>query len=132
MAAANPLSKLSVISLFVEDVAATKAFYESVFSATLVFEDSSSACVKLSNIMLNLLHAPEGTELVAPAPVGGPDAGRRFQLTVFVEDLEVVTKHLAEKGVKLLTGPQVQPWGVKTVTFVDPAGHSWEAAQRLD
>ena len=130
MASTNPLDKVSVISLFVEDVPAAKTFYLSIFDASVVFEDEHSACVRLSNLMINLLHAPEGAVLVAPAAVGGPESPRRFQLTVFVEDLDVVIQHLAAKNVKLLTGPQVQPWGVKTVTFMDPAGHSWEAAQR--
>ena len=40
------LGSISAISLFVEDVPATKAFYEDVFGVETVFEDESSACVR--------------------------------------------------------------------------------------
>lgn len=44
-----------------------------------------------------------------------PRAGGRFQLTVCVDDLDVVVVRLAADEVRF-TGPRVQPWGKKTVT----------------
>jgi len=125
----SSLSKLSAISLFVEDLDATKTFYTSVFSVPVVFEDANSAVVKFDNLLVNLLRASEAATLVEPAAVGGPNAGKRFQISIWVDDLEAVCKMLALHGVSLLTGPQAQPWGRTTITFVDPAGHSWEVAQ---
>jgi len=125
----SSLSKLSAVSLFVEDLGATKAFYTSVFGVPVVFEDANSAVVKFDNLLVNLLLASEAATLVAPAAVGGPDAGKRFQISIWVGDLEAVCEKLAVQGVSLLTGPQRQPWGRTTITFVDPAGHSWEVAQ---
>lgn len=127
--AGTSLNTVSVITLFVEDLPKSKAFYLKVFSAKVAFEDEQSAGIQLSNLTINLLQASEGAVLVNPAPVGGPDVGRRFQLTIFVDDLDGAMKHLAAAEVELLTGPQLQPWGVRTVTFTDPAGHSWEIAQ---
>jgi len=119
------------ISLFVEDVAAAKAFYQSVFGVSVLFEDGDSAGMKFDNVLINLLKASEGATLVHPAPVGGPEVGKRFQISIWVDDLNAACEKLAKEKVDLLTGPQVQPWGVKTVTFVDPAGHSWEIAEQI-
>ncbi len=131
MPSLNPLQQISAITLFVEDLAATKAFYQSVFEVSVVFEDSTSVALKFENLIVNLLIATEGSTLVTPAPVGGPESGKRFQVSIWVEDLDGVCEKLAAENVKLLTGPHVQPWGMKTVTFVDPAGHSWEVAQKV-
>lgn len=127
----NSLSKISAISLFVEDIATAKAFYTTVFAVPVVFEDATSCAVKFDNLIVNLLVASEADKLVTPAHVGGPDAGRRFQLTIWVANLEKVTGALLRQGVNILTGPHVQPWGMMTLTFVDPAGHSWEVAQNM-
>jgi catechol 2,3-dioxygenase-like lactoylglutathione lyase family enzyme len=129
--ATNPLAKVSAISLFVEDLAAAKTFYTTVFDVPIVAQDTVSCAVKFDNLIVNLLLAPEGEGLVAPAPVGGPDAGRRFQLSIWVDDLGSVVEQLEKHGIRALTGPVVQPWGMKTLTFADPAGHSWEVAQAV-
>jgi uncharacterized glyoxalase superfamily protein PhnB len=34
--------------------------------------------------------------------------------------------------VVLLNGPVDRPWGVRTASFTDPAGHIWRIAQDLD
>jgi uncharacterized glyoxalase superfamily protein PhnB len=34
----------------------------------------------------------------------------------------------AARGVKLLNGPIDRPWGPRTASFMDPAGHIWEIA----
>ena len=132
MSTSNPLGTLSAISLFVEDLGSTKTFYQAVFGVSVLFEDSTSVAVKFQNLIVNLLLASDASALVSPAAVGGPESGKRFQISIWVEDLDTVCKNLAKENVKLLTGPQIQPWGLKTVTFVDPAGHSWEIGQKVD
>jgi uncharacterized glyoxalase superfamily protein PhnB len=131
MATSNPLGIVSVISLFVEDVAAAKEFYKRVFQVPVVFEDETSCTVKFGNLLVNILVATEGTILVHPAAVGGPDVGKRFQLTIWVDDLDAMVERVVGSGVTLLTGPQTHPWGMKSITFVDPAGHSWEIGQKV-
>ena len=131
MASHNPLGKISIISLFVEDVAASKAFYKSVFGVSVIFEDDHSAVVRFENLDVNLLQTSEAASLVEPYTVGGPDAGKRFQISIWVKDLEAVCEKLAMQKIDLLTGPQVQPWGLRTVTFADPAGNVWEVAEDI-
>ncbi|HEY0475774.1 MAG TPA: VOC family protein [Kribbella sp.] len=61
--------------------------------------------------------------------MGGLDAGRRFQLTIPVDDVDAVCAELTSRGVKLLNGPMDRPWGIRTAAFADPAGHVWEIAK---
>jgi catechol 2,3-dioxygenase-like lactoylglutathione lyase family enzyme len=126
------LGNVSAISLFVEDVPAAKRFYQDVFDAPVVYEDDVSVAVTFGDLVINLLHSSQAPGLVAPAPVAPAAAGSRFQLSIWVDDVDAVCAQLDERGVKLLTGPEDKPWGMRAATFTDPAGHSWEVAQRLD
>jgi catechol 2,3-dioxygenase-like lactoylglutathione lyase family enzyme len=130
-AAARSLKKVSAISLFVEDLQAAKAFYRDVFGVDVVFEDETSVCVKFGRLFVNLLHASAAREQVEPAPVASREAGSRFQLSIWVDDVDAVCALLEKRGVTLLTGPIDRAWGMRTATFTDPDGHSWEIAQEL-
>lgn len=127
----NPLLTLSAISLFTEDVAASKAFYTSVFGAAIGFEDDESCGLQFNNkLIINLLVDSAAGDLVKPAQVAPRNAGHRFQLTVWVEDLEAAIVRLKENNVQF-HGPETKPWGMRVVTFEDPSGHSWEIAQKV-
>lgn len=128
----NPLNHVSAISLFVEDVAAAKAFYVDVFGAPVVYEDAVSAALQFDTLIVNLLHTGSAPEIIAPGVVAPRDAGSRFQLSIWVPDVDAVCAHLRQRGVTLLAGPVNRPWGMRTANFVDPAGHSWEVAQQLE
>ena len=125
------LDGLGAITLFVEDLPRTAAFYREVFGLSAVHEDDDSAAFRFGATILNVLRADAATELVEPAPVGGPDAGRRVQLTIWVEDTDAVCAQLHEHGVALLNGPVDRPWGKRTAAFADPGGHVWEVAQDI-
>ncbi|PNY28633.1 Uncharacterized protein TCAP_01451 [Tolypocladium capitatum] len=132
MAAAplDALATLSAISLFTDNLSASRAFYTRVFAAKVLFEDADGCAVKFSNVVINLLRVEAAAELVAPAAVGAREAGRRFQMTIWVDDLDDAMEKLQERGVdRFLVGPETKPWGLRVVTFEDPAGHSWEVAQ---
>ena len=126
-----PLRHLSAISLFVENLQAAKAFYQQVFGVEVIFEDESSVAVGFENVIVNLLRVESARELVEPGLVAERESGSRFQLSIWVEDVDAVCAQLRERGVALLTGPRDRPWGMRTATFVDPAGHSWEIGQRI-
>lgn len=125
------LDGLGAITLFTEDLPRTAAFYRDVFGLTTLNEDDDSAAFRFGGTILNVLRAEAAPELIEPAPVGGPDAGRRMQLTVWVDDADAICAQLAEHGVALLNGPVDRPWGQRTAAFADPAGHVWEIAQGL-
>jgi len=125
------LQKISVISLFVEDLPTTKAFYSDVFGLPFAYEDESSAVVQFENMMINLLKVEEASSLVEPLEVAAAGAGSRFQISVWVDDVDAVCVQLTKKGVTLLTEPRDREWGMRTATFADPAGNSWEVAQGI-
>jgi catechol 2,3-dioxygenase-like lactoylglutathione lyase family enzyme len=129
----STLQTLSAITLFVEDLPKCKEFYTTVFRVPILFEDPQSCAFKFQNLIVNLLDAPEASSLLdcITHEIGGPEAGKRFQISIWVDDLELVYESLVLLGVKGLYGPVLQPWGMKTVTFTDPAGHCWELGQRV-
>jgi len=120
---------ISNITLFVEDLPATKQFYQEVFGLPIHFKDPDSAVFNFGNTLINLLKVTEAPDLIGPAKVAGPDAGTRFQFTIDVDDVDAMCAELAKRGVKLLDGPIDRPWGIRTASFRDPAGHIWEIAK---
>ena len=120
---------ISAITLFVEDLGATKAFYREVFDLPITFEDDDSAVFSFGNTLINLLKTSAAGELIEPAAVATPQAGSRFQFTINVDDVDAMCAELAARGVTLLNGPMDRPWGVRTASFRDPGGHIWEIAK---
>ena len=120
---------ISAITLFVEDVVIAKEFYLRVFGLPVVYEDGDSAVFKFGNTLVNLLNITAAPELISPAPVANRDAGSRVQFSIEVDDVDAMCADLASRGVELLNGPMDRPWGIRTASFRDPAGHIWEIAK---
>ena len=93
-----------------------------------MFEDDHSAVFGFGNTIVNRLKATAARGLIEPAAVASPDSGARLQLTVEVDDVDATCAELEARGVELLNGPVDRPWGVRTASFRDPGGHSWEVA----
>jgi lactoylglutathione lyase len=125
------MNALEVISLFVEDLPAARAFYFKVFAHEVAYEDDVCSVLKIGNIAVNLLQIDSAPELVAPVKVAGPAAGPRALYTVNVKDCDAVCAELKALGVPLINGPVDRPWGRRTAAFADPAGNVWEVAQEL-
>jgi lactoylglutathione lyase len=119
---------VSAITLFVDDLAATKRFYVEVFGLPVHFEDAESVVFSFGNTLINLLVSTAATELIEPAVVATPSAGSRLQLTLNVDDVDATCAELQRRGVRLINGPIDRPWGIRTACFADPAGHMWEIA----
>jgi catechol 2,3-dioxygenase-like lactoylglutathione lyase family enzyme len=120
---------IDAVTLFAEDLAAAKEFYLEVFGLPIHYEDDNSAVFKFGDTLVNLLSASEAPELIAPAAVASPEAGSRMQFTVAVADVDAMCAELSKRGVRLLNGPIDRPWGIRTASFRDPAGHIWEIAK---
>lgn len=121
-------TSISAITLFVEDLAAAKQFYQATFGLPIVFEDANSAVFKFGATLINLLTITEADELITPAKVASREAGSRLVFTITVEDVDALCAELAARGVVLLNGPMDRPWGIRTASFSDPGGHIWEIA----
>jgi catechol 2,3-dioxygenase-like lactoylglutathione lyase family enzyme len=128
----SSLNHVSAMSLFVEDLPAAKTFYREVFGVKVIFEDENSAAFSFENLIINLLRVQNAHEIIEPGIVAPRDSGSRFQLSIWVQDVDAVCVQLQKRGVKLLAGPKNRPWGMRTANFIDPAGHSWEVGQKMD
>ena len=117
------------ITLFVDDLEATKKFYQKVFGLPVVFEDNNSSVFKFGNTLINLLKSVAADELIRPARVASRDVGSRFVFTIGVDDVDAMCAELTARGVELLNGPMDRPWGIRTASFMDPGGHIWEIAK---
>jgi len=117
------------ITLFVEDLEATKWFYQEVFSVLAVFEDNDSIAFKFGNTLVNLLKTTAAGELIEPATVASLEAGSRFVFTIDVDNVDAMCAELTQRGVELLNGPMDRPWGIRTASFRDPGGYIWEIAK---
>jgi catechol 2,3-dioxygenase-like lactoylglutathione lyase family enzyme len=119
---------IHAITLFADDLAATRQFYLDVFGLPVVYEDDSSACFRFGTTIINLLKDENAPELVEPGSVAPKGAGVRAVMTIAVDDVDATCTDLATRGVVLLNGPMDRPWGIRTASFLDPAGHLWEIA----
>ncbi|OKO92004.1 glyoxalase [Bradyrhizobium sp. NAS80.1] len=125
-------SEVEVITLFVDEIASSKAFYARVFASETIWEDAVSSVLRFGGLLINLLDVSQAPTLVEPLPVGPSSAGARVLLTIRVVDVDQVCAALREIGVDLLNGPINRPWGRRTASFADPSGHVWEIAQAID
>jgi catechol 2,3-dioxygenase-like lactoylglutathione lyase family enzyme len=48
------------------------------------------------------------------------------QFAIEVEDVEAVRAELEEHDVAVISGPADRDYGMRTLTFADPDGHTWE------
>jgi catechol 2,3-dioxygenase-like lactoylglutathione lyase family enzyme len=125
----SDFNSVSCITLFVDDLARSKTFYQDVFGLPIVYEDENSAVFNFDQFSINLLTSSAAHELIEPATVAGPESGARFQFTITIDDVDAMCAVLGERGVALLNGPIDRPWGIRTASFMDPGGHIWEIAQ---
>lgn len=123
------INGIGAITLFVEDLDAATNFYRDVFDLPVHFQDPNSTVFKFRDTRINLLKVEAAPALIRPAKVAAPEAGNRCQFTVAVDDVDGICQELERKGVTLLNGPMDRPWGIRTASFNDPAGHIWEIAQ---
>ena len=121
---------ISTITLFTEDLPATKAFYLKAFDLPVHYEDDDSCVFNFGNTLINLLKVENAPEVVDPASIGVPHTTRSL-ITITVENVNASAEALAGKGIELLNGPIDRPWRVRTVAFQDPSGTVWELAQPL-
>lgn len=117
------------ITLFVENLEEAKEFYQRAFGLPVDYEDANSAVFRFGSTLINLLKITEADELIQPAQVAKRESGTRSLFTIRVEDVDAMCTELLSRGVKLLNGPIDRPWGIRTASFMDPAGHIWEIAK---
>jgi catechol 2,3-dioxygenase-like lactoylglutathione lyase family enzyme len=79
---------VSAITLFVQDLARSKDFYERVFQVTGVVEaDAGTVILEFDNLFLRLLTRSEAEkEMLGQVPLADPGSGASFELAMFVTE----------------------------------------------
>lgn len=123
--------KIDAITLFVEDVDQSAAFYRRFLDAEPAFGDETGFMFKLENTLLFLTRSGEAPNMIAPASAGAAGNGPRHVFAIIVDDVDAVCTELAAKGFDRLNGPDDRSWGMRTANFQDPDGYVWEIATQI-
>jgi uncharacterized glyoxalase superfamily protein PhnB len=121
--------QIFALTLATRDLAATEDFYAKVFDAEVIYSDEVCRIFKFGETLINCLSIENARELFAPAVLSG--TGHASMLTIQVESVDAEAERLRTLGVALNTEPTDQPWGIRTITFQDPAGQLWEFSHPL-
>jgi lactoylglutathione lyase len=123
--------EIGAITLFVEDLDRSSAFYQDIFDLELAFSDDTACMFRLVNTLLFLTRSSEAPNMIGPAVAGAPGNGPRHVFAIIVDDVDAVCAEITGKGVALLNGPDDRPWGMRTANFQDPDGYVWEIATEI-
>jgi lactoylglutathione lyase len=120
--------EIGAITLFVEDVVRSTAFYQDIFDLKPAYGDDTGAMFRLANTLLFVTKSSEAPNMIAPLAVGAPGNGPRHVFAIIVDDVDAVCAELTGKGVALVNDPEDRSWGMRTANFQDPDGYVWEIA----
>jgi catechol 2,3-dioxygenase-like lactoylglutathione lyase family enzyme len=123
---------LFAITIYADDLAASRKFYGEMLQMQEIFTNHDSVVYQMGSACLNVLMRENAPELVAPLSIAPSSAGSRSLLTVMVDDVDAAHAALLARGVVFLNGPMDRPWGMRTAAFADPSGHCWELAQKFN
>ena len=121
--------QIDCINLIVGDLDRSKTFYREVFGLPPLHEEEDFAVFRFKNTHVELRHDP-AHQAPAGEALGWAQKGAG-QFGIFVEDVDAVRAELEEHGVTVISGPADRDWGMRTITFADPGGYTWEIAQDL-
>jgi catechol 2,3-dioxygenase-like lactoylglutathione lyase family enzyme len=116
---------LSVITLGVADLAASKRFYVDGFGWTPVFENEEIVFFQMNGFVLGLWLKGKLAEdmLTAPVPSGGFSLGHNVLTR---EEVQPILDRLAAHGGTILKAPVEPPFGGLQGYIADPDGHAWD------
>jgi len=123
--------QIGAITLFVEDVGASKAFYQKVFDLTPFLDGDTNVGFRLTDVYFFLTLSANAGEMIGPLTAGAAGNGPRHVFAIIVDDVDAVAAELTGKGIPLVNGPEDRSWGMRTLNFADPDGHVWEIAQEI-
>ena len=121
--------QIGAITLFVPDLDRAAAFYQDAFGLQADRPEPDTAMLKFNDVYV-FLHKAAAAQDPVPEVMAEAQKGAG-QFAIIVADVDAVCAELTARGVAVITGPADRPWGMRTVTFADPAGHVWEIAQGI-
>ena len=107
-----------------------KAAFGAVELSRRTAEDGSVTHTTLGiGELLIMLHG-ETSQLASRAPLG--DGRSPVVIYLYLEDVDWVIERAVGAGARILTPIADQFWGDRMARIVDPAGHVWNLASRVD
>jgi len=122
--------QIAAINLLVGDLERAKTFYREVFGLTVQHEDEETAMFRFNDTYVFLqrdaTHQDGTTSEVLRLAQNGVG-----QFAIIVEDVDAVRAELNERRATVISDPTDRSWGMRTMTFADPGGNTWEIAQQI-
>jgi lactoylglutathione lyase len=122
--------------LYVADLPAAVRFYGDLLGMTENFrfpDEGEPAFVALDlgdGSQLALTAVSEATETLHGRPLW-PDGGQRFELCIYVDDVDAAVDELRAAGVPVLHEAVTQPWNERMAYVADPDGNPVHIAMTL-
>lgn len=114
------MKRLNSLCLITHNMPGLRDFYQRVLELTPQGDDVFVA-FSTPGAALNLF-STKGLEEMAPGLMGDSGAGNCF-LEFEVEDVDREYERLRGLNVRVVKPPTTQPWGVRSVWFLDPDGN---------
>ena len=122
--------QIGAINLIVRDLERSTAFYRDVFGLAVQHEDEDTAMFRFKDTYFFLQRGPVHEDAPAGEVLDLAERGIG-QFVIIVPDVDAVRDEVAQHEVAVISGPADRDWGMRTMTFADPGGHTWEIAQEL-
>lgn len=127
-------SSVLIPRLVCRDPAAAMAFCTRTFDAVAINQrpgpDGNVAHALMSIGPAMLMIEAEWPTLTSRAPA--PDGSSPVVLFVYVENVDQTVERAVAGGARVLIPAQDQFWGDRTAWIVDPSGHVWTIATRIE
>jgi catechol 2,3-dioxygenase-like lactoylglutathione lyase family enzyme len=122
--------QIGAINLIVGDLERSTAFYRDVFGLALQHADEDTSMFRFKDTYVFLQRGPAHQDAPSAEVLDLAETGVG-EYVVIVTDVDAVRAEVDEHGVAVISGPADRDWGMRTMTFADPGGHTWEIAQEL-
>jgi lactoylglutathione lyase len=119
-------SRFGGVFLFVQDVAASIAFYRDALGMQLHYQEGPAfAILGLGDfeLMLHTDRADEDPEHLAL--LHAAERGVGLSLMLQVDDVDATHARLKAEGLPVGDVPSTQPWGRREIRLSDPDGYGW-------
>jgi len=101
------IKKIAHITIGVSDLKKSVSFYQDILGLEKMGEWPNYAIFDIAGVSFGL------------------EPKEKLEICLLVEDVDKAYGNLKDKGVKFVTEPKDQPWGVRDATFVDPDGNKF-------
>ncbi|HUO36030.1 MAG TPA: VOC family protein [Candidatus Acidoferrum sp.] len=121
--------RISLVTLGVKDLAASKKFYVEGLGWKPVFENNEVVFFQAGGMIFALFLRDE---LAADFNAGSATFGRAAMALAYnvreKSEVDPIIQRAAAAGAKILKQPKQAPWGGYSGYFADPDGFAWEVA----